>query len=166
MVELGGEHRCSARLLRYSQTLFVSRSGIRHAAVEEKGTWVGARLLPTVGALVGLFLGGLMVVGVVLEMWVLAAAAGALLGAAILAVQVDTLRRTRSLRNFVRDEIRRSLADGAQRAAVEPMVTQEDVVGAVRLLQAQYTGRLDRMQRGIDEALVELAAQRVDRNEP
>ncbi|MDO5739143.1 MAG: hypothetical protein Q4P07_03235 [Ornithinimicrobium sp.] len=127
---------------------------------------MGARLLPTVGALIGLSLGGLLVVGVVLEIWVLAAAAGALLGAAILAVQVDTLRRTRSLRNFVRDEIRRSLADGAQRAAVEPMVTQEDVVGAVRLLQAQYTGRLDRMQRGIDDALVELAAQRVDRNEP
>lgn len=118
-----------------------------------------SRLVPVVGALGGLLIAAVLVVGVALQIWVLAAVAVGLLLAAILAVQLDTWRRTRSLRNFVRDQIRRQPVDPAAFSPSAPSsVTRDDVVGAVRLMQAQYTGRLDRLQRSLDEALSELAS--------
>lgn len=121
------------------------------------------RLVPLAGGVIGLVLGLGVVVGTALEAWVLVAAAGSVLGAAILLVQVDTWRRTRSLRNFVRDQLRRGVpvtGVPAAPAAPAPAATQEDVIGAVRMMQAQYTGRLDRMQRSLEEALSQLASQR------
>jgi hypothetical protein len=123
---------------------------------------VRPRLVPLAGGVVGLVLGLGVVVGTALEAWVLVAAASSVLGAAILLVQVDTWRRTRSLRNFVRDQLRRGVPGTGVPAAPAPApaVTQEDVIGAVRMMQAQYTGRLDRMQRSLEEALSQLASQR------
>ena len=122
-----------------------------------------SRLIPAVGALAGLVLGLLVVVGVALEEWVLTAAAASALGVALLAVQLDTWRRSRSLRTYVRDEVRRARPQAQPSGfagSVQSSVTHDDVVGAVRLMQAQYTGRLDRMQRALDDALAELSSQR------
>ncbi|WP_130011818.1 hypothetical protein [Serinicoccus sediminis] len=109
------------------------------------------RLVPVVGSALGLVLAAVLVVGAAIGSPVLAALAGGLLGAAVLAVQLDSWRRVRSLRTYLRDEIR------AARAPAQPQVTagasESDLLGAVQLLQAQYTGRLDRMQAALDDAL-------------
>lgn len=89
--------------------------------------------------------------------WVVVATAASLFAGAILVVQLDTWRRTRSLRVFVRDELRRALGD-QDRASQAPRVTPADVEGAVRVMQAQYTGRLDRMQAALEKALDEVAS--------
>lgn len=128
--------------------------------------------MPLLVGLLGVgLLAVLVVVGTALEQWVLVALGGSGFAAAVLLVQLDTWRRTRSMRNFLRDEIRRSAGDpGARRpldraaSAVPPPVTQEDVLGTVRLMQAQYTGRLDRLQGALDDALSRLAAE--DRRDP
>lgn len=121
-------------------------------------------LVTAAGAVVGLVLAALVVVGVALEAWTLAAAAGSVLAVGILVVQLDTWRRTRSLRAFVKTEVRRTAGRGAENAPVDlpsprgSSITEDDVMGAVRLMQAQYTGRLDRMQRALDDALDRLPA--------
>lgn len=107
----------------------------------------------------GLLLGLLVVVGVLLDRPVLAALGGSGLGLLILLLQVDTWRRMRGMRRFVRDEIRRGAAT-APALPTAPAVTAEDVTGAVRVMQAQYTGRMDRMQTSLDEALASLAEHR------
>lgn len=114
------------------------------------------------GAVVALGLSVLMLLGVALQQWLLAAAAGCLLLSASLLVSVDAWRRTRALRIFVRDEIASLAARQAKTARASPAestdpasaVAPADVVGTVRLLQAQYVGRLDRLQASV-EALVD-----------
>ncbi|ANS79300.1 hypothetical protein SGUI_1904 [Serinicoccus hydrothermalis] len=120
-----------------------------------------ARLVPLAGTAAGLVLVLVLVLGVALELPVLAALAGGLLGVGILAVQLDSWRRVRSLRNYLRDEIRRVSGTPDQGYAAVPAApapaAQSDLLGAVQVLQAQYTGRLDRMQVTLDEALDQLA---------
>lgn len=119
------------------------------------------------GVVLALIIGGIMIAGLVTQTWWLVAVAGWLLGSAVLLVQLDSWRRVRSLRRYVRDQVRGAVAasgvgtGGAQAelpgpTSVAPTAAPEDVVGAVRLLQAQYVGRLDRMQTTLDEALVAL----------
>ncbi|OLT19551.1 hypothetical protein BJF81_08500 [Ornithinimicrobium sp. CNJ-824] len=121
-------------------------------------------LVTAAGAVVGLVLAALVIVGVAQEVWTIAATAGSVLALGILVVQLDTWRRTRSLRAFVKTEIRRTAGREAENAQVgltyarASSVTEDDVMGAVRLMQAQYTGRLDRMQRALDDALDRLSA--------
>ncbi|MCE0487008.1 hypothetical protein [Ornithinimicrobium sediminis] len=116
-----------------------------------------SRLVLVLGALAALVLSAVIVVGVAFEQWVLAAAGAAALLSACLLVQLDSWRRARSLRRFLRDELRRGPAVGSTDRST---VSESDVVGAVRLMQAQYTGRLDRMQAALDRALAESAATR------
>lgn len=105
-----------------------------------------------------LFLGagfaGLMilvaVVGSAAQLWWLVVLAGTLLLSAVLLVGLDADRRVRETRRFLHQELRRLDSVGPQRA---PAPTSEDVVGTVRALQAQYTGRLDRLQDAVDEVL-------------
>lgn len=111
------------------------------------------------GAVTAALLGGLVVLGVWLEHWVLAATAGAATGGLILLVQVDTWRRTRQLRNFVRDEIRSRPLPPAEPVQLPTELpaqpTHDDLLGTVRLMQAQYTGRLDRLQSAVERALAQ-----------
>ncbi|WP_143553961.1 hypothetical protein [Serinicoccus sp. CUA-874] len=117
-----------------------------------------------VAAGVGLLLALLVVLGVALDSPSLTAAAAGLLGAAILTVQVDTWRRIRTQRTMLRDEIRRAVGHGfaGDPGPARPAVRHEDVVGAVQVMQAQYTGRLDRMQRMLEDALPRSAPGRSD----
>lgn len=127
---------------------------------------MSTRLAPLAGAAVGLLLAFFVVLGMALDLPLLTATAAALLGAAILAVQVDSWRRVREQRTFLRDEIRRAADQGPAPAATPtfPVAQPEDVLGAVRLLQAQYTGRLDRMQRTLEDALDGVAGDRAPRS--
>ncbi|WP_298889948.1 hypothetical protein [uncultured Serinicoccus sp.] len=109
------------------------------------------RLVPVVGSALGLVLTVVLVIGAAIGSPVLAAVAGGLLGTAVLAVQLDSWRRVRSLRTYLRDEIRASRAPAQPTGAAGP--SEADLLGAVQLLQAQYTGRLDRMQAALDDAL-------------
>ncbi|GAA4875838.1 hypothetical protein [Serinicoccus chungangensis] len=115
------------------------------------------RLVPVVGTALGLVLAGVLVLGVAVDSPVLAALAGGLLGVAVLAVALDSWRRVRSLRTYLRDEIRASRAPAPPTVAAGP--SESDLLGAVQLLQAQYTGRLDRMQAALDDALARAGAQ-------
>ncbi|KUG52501.1 hypothetical protein AVL62_14350 [Serinicoccus chungangensis] len=116
------------------------------------------RLVPVVGTALGLVLAVVLVIGAAIGSPVLAAVAGGLLGTAVLAVQLDSWRRVRSLRTYLRDEIRASRAP-AQPAAAVAGPSEADLLGAVQLLQAQYTGRLDRMQAALDDALARTGSQ-------
>ncbi|TQM95182.1 hypothetical protein FB476_0015 [Ornithinimicrobium humiphilum] len=80
--------------------------------------------------------------------WLVVLAAMLLLGG-ILLVALDADRRVRALRTVVRAELAKVEAPAAPR----PAPAGEDVVGAVRTLQAQYTGRLDRLQDTVEQAL-------------
>lgn len=117
-----------------------------------------SRNLLLAGVLVALVLGALIVVGTALEQWVVAALGVAGLLAAIFAVQLDSWRRLRAFRALLRKELRASGGDGETTFLPSGLstVTHDDVVGAVRLMQAQYTGRLDRMQTTLERALAEL----------
>lgn len=102
----------------------------------------------------------LMITAVGAQQWVLAAVAVAVLLSTGLLVAIDAWRRARSLRHFIRVELRRATAVSpavqGDPTDSSPEVTTEDIVGAVAVLNAQYTGRLDRMQSALDEALREL----------
>lgn len=102
-------------------------------------------------------------IAVALEWWTLAAAAAALLLSSGILVAADTNRQVRMVRRQLLKVGRR--VDQVRATAVEtPPVdletpveeTRADMLGAVRVLQAQYTARLDRLQAAVDEAVTEL----------
>ena len=102
--------------------------------------------------LAGAAVGGLLtvagVVGAVLQAWWLVVLAVLLLGSAVLLVGLDADRRVRELRQLVRRELAELDLSGGRSAP-----TQDDVVGTVRMLQAQYTARLDRLQDSVERSL-------------
>lgn len=98
------------------------------------------------------------VVGAVQEWWWLVVAAAMVLLSAVLVVAMDADRRVRGLRPYIRAEVARG-GGALTAAATPPPVTDADITGAVRVLQAQYTGRLDRLQTSVEEALAQLRAQ-------
>lgn len=100
------------------------------------------------GAALGALTTLLAVVGAALQWWWLVVLAVMVLGSATLLVALDTDRRVRELRTFVRREVAAIDTTGGRAA---PAV--EDVVGTVRSLQAQYTGRLDRLQDAVEQVL-------------
>lgn len=100
------------------------------------------------GALVGGVTTLAAVVGAALGWWWLTVLAGMALLTAVLLVALDADRRVRELRAFVRAQIAGIDTSGGR---VAP--SDEDVVGTVRALQAQYTGRLDRLQDTVEQAL-------------
>lgn len=101
-----------------------------------------------VGAAAAAGLSLLAVVGAVLQWWWLVVLAGMALLSAVLLVALDTDRRVRELRSFVKAQVASIDTTGGRAAP-----TQEDVVGTVRALQAQYTGRLDRLQDTLEASL-------------
>jgi len=109
---------------------------------------VRSRTFLLAGAAVGAGLTVLAVAGVALRWWWLVALAAMALGTAVLLVALDTDRRVRELRALVRSEIA-----GIDLSAGRAAPAQEDVVGTVRLLQAQYTARLDRLQDTVERSL-------------
>lgn len=90
------------------------------------------------------------VLAAVLQWWWLVVLAGMLLGSAGLLAALDADRRVRELRTFVRAQVAAIDTTGGR---VAP--STEDVVGTVRVLQAQYTGRLDRLQDTVERALAQ-----------
>lgn len=101
-----------------------------------------------VGAAAAAGLSLLAVVGAVLQWWWLVVLAAMALLSAVLLVALDTDRRVRELRSFVKAQVASIDTTGGRAAP-----TQEDVVGTVRALQAQYTGRLDRLQDTLEASL-------------
>lgn len=101
--------------------------------------------LLVLGAAAGGGLVLLAVVGAALGWWWLVVLAGMTTLTAVLLVALDTDRRVRELRSFVRAQVAGIDVTGGRAAP-----SQEDVVGTVRALQAQYTGRLDRLHDTLD----------------
>ena len=118
----------------------------------------------------------LAAVGAAFELYWLTAAALGLILTAQFVVVLDTNRRTRYLPRRVKALLRsvkldvNPVASPAPRAAqpagrpVAPTAApQQDVTGAVRLIQAQYMGRLDRAQTALESAAEDLRSVRDDR---
>lgn len=101
-----------------------------------------------VGAGLGAVLLALAVGGALLEQWWLPVLTLGTLLVLVLLVAIDTDRRVRALRAYVREQVATIDMSGG-RGAPAP----EDIVGTVRVLQEQYTGRLDRLQDTIEEAV-------------
>jgi hypothetical protein len=100
------------------------------------------------------------VVAVLLDWWWLAAAALMTLVSATFLVALDADRRVRTLRKAVlsRSDVASSRT-APELTAQPPAVTEADVVGAVRVLQAQYVGRMDRLQNTLDQTLEVMRAE-------
>lgn len=96
--------------------------------------------LMVLGAAAGGGLSLLAVLGAALGWWWLTVLAAMLLVTAVLLAAIDTDRRVRELRSFVRTQVSAIDTTGGRAGPAA-----EDVVGTVRALQAQYTGRLDRL---------------------
>lgn len=111
------------------------------------------------GAAVATILSAVIVAGAAWQVWWLLGAGLAAFLSAILIVALDADRRVRRMRPLVHQLGARQPA-GRPAATPTPPTADFDVIGTVRLLQAQYVGRLDRMQSSLDRALTELSRQR------
>ena len=98
----------------------------------------------------------LTVVTAVLEHPWLPTAGLALLLTVVGAIALDTNKRTRS----------RYGARPVAAQASAPVTSEEDLMGTIRLLQAQYVGRLDRAQDSLELATTALLAAAEDRDRP
>lgn len=111
------------------------------------------------GAGIALVLTALAVIGALLQWWWLVAAAAMILLSAAFLTALDADRRVRDLRPFVRQVASGIGSDATHAEQVPPQLAEADIVGAVRVLQAQYTGRLDRMQASLEQAAALLHAE-------
>lgn len=113
-------------------------------------------------------LSALSVIGSVVGNDVLAEVARTLLLAAVGLLVLDgtvAVRHTERQLRRVRTAVRKAAATPAVPAAPEvapapetaPATSPEDLLGAIRLLQAQYVGRLDRAQATLEAAAEELS---------
>lgn len=121
-------------------------------------------LVAAIGA-VSIVLSGLVVIGVSTQQWVLVSLAAVLLVNGTLLVALDAWRRVRMTRRIVRRELAKELTrqlsqstpgmddEGLARANTPHLIEQADLIGSMRVLQAQYVGRMDRMQASIDDAV-------------
>lgn len=108
-----------------------------------------------------------LTVAVALEQWTLATALGAALVSTTLLVAADANRQARLVRRKLLKLARTGLGT-EQTSGPEPELPdveedevpiqtgRADMLGAVRVLQAQYTARLDHLQASLDEAVAEL----------
>jgi hypothetical protein len=120
-----------------------------------------------IGAMIAGALTVLATVAALAELWWLTvlAAMTLLAGAFLLALDAD--RRVRSFPEFSADLARRTVASYKPPKQPAPVVvaapaTEQDVLGAVRVLQAQYVGRLDRLQTSLEQELGRLRAHAAD----
>lgn len=110
--------------------------------------------LPTLAALIGLALGheSLATIVILLMLFVIVV---------LLLYVVTRLRRVERTVHKVRDVQRKSrekqvTSPTGRGYAVGPAASQADLIGTIRLLQAQYVGRLDRAQTTLEEAVKRL----------
>ncbi len=96
--------------------------------------------------------------------WLVTLAAMVLLSSTFLSV-LDANRRVRALPGRAARMARRAVASARPRSTptgtqapvvIAASATEQDVLGAVRILQAQYVGRLDRLQASVEEELQQL----------
>ncbi len=107
-------------------------------------------------------LSAVVVAGAALQVWWLSGAGVAAFLSAILVVALDADRRVRRMRPLGRQPGARGPARRSTAPPEPPPPPESNAVGTVRLLQAQYVGRLDRMQSSLDRAVAEMSRQRRD----
>lgn len=99
------------------------------------------------------------IVGAVLQLWWLAVGSGMALLSGIFLLTIDTARRVRYLPSRIKQIVRKTTPPRKvlkQPPPPPPRAAEQDLLGAVRVLQAQYLGRLDRLQTEVEHALREL----------
>lgn len=129
-----------------------------------------SRLLVLAAGLAAVVVVVLGVVAVGSEEWVLAACAAGVLALGMFGLQLDTWRRTRAGRSQLRSELARQAKALSAPPALPPVVPEttrravgdDDLRGALTMLQTQQAARLDRLQTALDLALAELADRRSD----
>lgn len=112
-----------------------------------------AKQLLILGAAGAVLLSLVAVLAAVFELWWLLAAAVMLLGSASFLTALDASRRVSALRAHTGKELKRIRSEIAATPVVTTPATAQDVTGTVRVLQAQYTARLDRMHAAIEHAV-------------
>lgn len=115
------------------------------------------------GAVIATTLTLVATAGALASAWWLVVACAMLLVSGTFLLVLDAARRLRYLPNRIRHVVRkatppRKAPKQAEPAATAAPPTQQDVIGTVRVLQAQYLGRLDRLQGDVEEALAALRA--------
>lgn len=118
------------------------------------------------GCLFSTLIGLVLLLGILWDSRATIAVAAWLLGSAILLVQLDSWRRTRSLRNYVRDQFRDAprVPDRTTSSPLPARTSTDDVAGVVRVMQAQYVGRLDRLQSAVEETLASVRSRDDERS--
>ena len=101
-----------------------------------------SRLVVAAAALVTV-LTAMALVGALTRLWWVSAAAGWLLGCAAFTVAVETLRRTRMQAAAFADVRARLQLMEQRHSELDPLVAR--LAAGNRMLQAQYTARLERM---------------------
>lgn len=127
------------------------------------------RFLAPIAGVTALFVVVAGVVAVALSQWVLAASAVGVLGLGMIAVQLDTWRRVRNTRVQFRKELDRRLRSeakaqvpGSVPTTSRPSVEEDDLRGALTMMQTQQAARLEGLQTALDLALADLADRRSD----
>lgn len=123
----------------------------------EQESRVRSKLMVAVVGAASLLLSLIVVMGVAASNWLLVAVAGVTLVNGTLLISLDAWRRGRMTRNVVRNEIRQLVPPKEEKTEAPPLLNPTDLVGTVQILQAQYVGRLDRMQASLDHAIKTLA---------
>lgn len=114
---------------------------------------MSSKKLLLVGAIGAGVLSVMAVVAAATEVWwLLAFALTVLLSAGFIAA-LDADRRVISLQRTTAKDLKRVRAEIAARPKGSAEASEQNILGSVRLLQAQYTGRLDRMQTSIENSL-------------
>lgn len=109
--------------------------------------------------------------GAAVGLWWLVVASAMVLVSSTFLLTLDASRRIRYLPGRVRQVVRRAMPrkihqepEPAPVAAAPP--TEQDVVGTVRVLQAQYLGRLDKLQADVESALAALHSWTASHTDP
>lgn len=119
---------------------------------------MSSKTLLLVGAIGAGVLSVMAVIAAATEVWWLLVLALTLLLSASFVAALDADRRVISVQRTTARDLKRVRAEIAARPKDSAAASEQNILGSVRLLQAQYTGRLDRMQTSIENSL------KVDRN--
>lgn len=110
------------------------------------------------GAAIAAALTTASITGAVLQFWWLVVGPGMALLSATFLLTIDTARRVRYLPMKTKQIVRKNTPPrkAVKQPSPSPRTVEDEVSAAIKVLQSQYIGRLDRLQSSVEQALREL----------